>query len=101
MQWPLVVFLVTWCLGLIATGMSNLAFLSIVREVNAASPADRRVGFWMMGWKSWAILKRHRELFPESKKRYKMGWLAAMGTVLLAGALIGGTIAANARWIKN
>jgi hypothetical protein len=89
-------------LGLIATGMSNLVFLSIGREVNAASPADRRVGFWMMGLKSWGILKRHRELFPESKKRYKMGWLAAMGAILLSAAvIIGGTFAVNAGWIKS
>jgi hypothetical protein len=81
MEWPLVVSLLLWCLGLIATGISSLAFLSIVREVNAASPADRRVGFWMMGLKSRWILKRHRELFPESKKRYKLGWLAAIGAV--------------------
>jgi hypothetical protein len=101
MGWPLALLLVTWCLGLIVTGLSNLVFLSIVREVNAASPEVRRVGFWMMGVKSWRMLKQHRQLFPESKKRYKMGWLAAMGAILLAGTLVGGTLAANAGWIKN
>jgi hypothetical protein len=99
MEWPVVVFLLPWCLGLIATGMSNSVFLSIVREVNAA--IDRRVGFWMMGLKSWGILKRHRELFPESKKRYKMGWLAAMGAILLAAAVIGGTFMKIAGWFRN
>jgi hypothetical protein len=36
MGWPLAVLLVTWCLGLIVIGLSNLVFLSIVREVNAS-----------------------------------------------------------------
>lgn len=71
--------LLPWCLGLIATGMSNLVFLSIVREVNAASLIDRRVGFWTMGLKCWGILKRHRELFPKSNKRYTHGLVGRTG----------------------
>jgi hypothetical protein len=97
----LVAVLVTWSLGLIVIAISNFVFYAMVREVNAVSPKDRQVSFWMAGWKAWGVFQRHRELFPESTKRYKMGWLAAIGSILLAGALTGGILATNAGWIKN
>jgi hypothetical protein len=101
MAWPLVVVLVASLLGFIIVGVSNVVFYGIVREVNAASPDDRRMSFWKLGLKSRRVFKRHRELFPNSSERSKTGWLSAIGSLLFLGALIFGILATNAGWIKN
>jgi hypothetical protein len=99
MEWPPVVSARRVVLGVDRNRHVELSLPFDRAGVNAASPADRRVGFWMMGLKSWGILKRHRELFPESKKRYKMRWMGAI--FLCAAVIIGGTFAVNAGSIKS
>jgi hypothetical protein len=101
MEWPLVVVLVTSLLGFIIVGVSNVVFYGIVQEVNSASPDDQRLSFWKVGVKSRSFLKRHRELFPNSRKRLRMGWLSAIGLLLFFGAMIFGMLATNAGWIKD
>jgi hypothetical protein len=101
MEWPLVTVLVTCFLGLVIIGASNAVFSGIVQEVNAVSPQDQRVNPWRAGWSFYRVFRRHRELFPQSRKRSKMGWLSAIGSLLLFGAMIFGVLATNAGWIKN
>ena len=101
MQWPLLVVLLTFGLGFVVIGLSNLVLWGIVREVNAASPESERVGFWGAGIKCYGVLRRHRELFPGSNKRSNMAWLTIAGSLLVFGALISGILATNAGWINN
>jgi hypothetical protein len=98
---PLLFVLATSLLGFIMVGVSNAVFYGIVREVNDASPEDERVNFWKLGLKSRGFLRRHRELFPDSGKRSRMGWLSAIGLLLFLGAMVFGIVATNAGWIKN
>jgi len=98
---PLLIVLATSLLGFIIVGVSNLVFYGIFREVNTASPENQRMTFWKSGLKSRRVFRRHRELFPDSKKRSRMGWLSAIGLVLFLGAMILGMIMTNAGWIKN
>ena|SRR5271157_4305691 len=100
MEWPLIAVLVTSLLGFTIVGVSNLVFYEIFREVRAASP-EWQTSFWKVRTKSRRVLKRHRELFPESKQRSKMGWLSAIGLPLFFGGMIFGILATNAGWIKN
>ena len=101
MEWPLLVVLLTSGLGFVIIGLSNLVFYGIVREVNAASPESQRIRVWRAGLRCYGVLSRHRDLFPGSKKCSKMAWLSAIGSLLFFGALIGGILATNARWINN
>jgi hypothetical protein len=101
MEWPLIVVLVTSLLGFVIVGLSNVVYYGIGREVNGASPEDQRVTFWKIGLKSRSFLKRHRELFPSSKKRLRMGWLSTIGLLLFFGAIIFGILATHAGLIRN
>jgi len=101
MEWPLVTVLITSLLGLVIIGASNAVFFRIIQEVNAASPQDQRVNPWRAGWRFYRVFRRHRELFPDSRKRSKMGWLSAIGSLLFLAALIFGILATNAGWIKD
>src|SRR5579864_983338 len=96
MEWPLIVVLVTSLLGFVIVGLSNVVYYGIVQEVNGASPEDQRVSFWKIGLKSRSFLKQHRELFPSSKKRSRMGWLSAIGLLLFIAAMVFGILATNA-----
>jgi hypothetical protein len=101
MELPLLVVLLTSGLGFVIIGLSNLVFWGIVQEVNAAGPDVERVGFWGAGIKFYRVLRRHRELFPGSKKRSKMAWLTIAGSLLVFGALISGILSTNAGLINN
>jgi len=92
--------LIASAVGLIIVGIANMVYYQIFREVRAASP-EWQISFWKSAMKSRPVLKRHRELFPESKQRSKMGWLSAAGSLLFLGALIFEIFAANAGWIKD
>ncbi len=99
MAWPLPVVLIMVCLGLVALGLSNAVFYELVGEVNAASTAEHRISFWKMGFKSLGVLRVHRKLFPNSRKRSRMTWLSAIGGLMLVGAMIVAMVAKNAGWI--
>jgi hypothetical protein len=101
MNWPLLLVLVTSLSGFITVGMSNVLFYRMVREINNAVPEDQRMNLWTLGMKSRRVFKQHRELFPNSVMRSKMGWLSAVGLVLFCGGMIFGMFATNAGWIKN
>jgi hypothetical protein len=101
MEWPLKIVLVTSIVGFIIVGLSNLVFYGILREVNTASPEDQRINFWKLGLKSLRVFSQHRELFPDSRKRTRMGWLCAIGFLLFFGAMTFGILATNVGWIKN
>ena len=100
MEWSLPIVLVTSLLGFIIVGVSNVVYYQIFREVRTASP-EWQMSFWKVGMKSRRVLKRHRELFPDSRQRSRMGWLSAVGLLLFFGALLFGILATNAGWIKN
>jgi hypothetical protein len=101
MEWPLVIVIALSFLGFVIVGVSNLVFYRIFSEVSAASPDYQQVSFWKVGWKSRGVIRRHRELFPNSKQRSKMGWLSAVGMLLFLGGMIFGMLATNAGWINN
>lgn len=101
MEWPLLVVLLISGLGFATIGVSNFFFYSILSEVNGASPVDQQMSIWRVGTKSLSVLKRHRELFPQSRKRTQMACLTIGGSLLFLGSLVGGIIATNMHWINN
>ena len=101
MEWPMLVVLLTVGLGFAIVGVANYFFYLILCDVNGVSAADQQLSIWRVGIRSLRVLKRHRELFPQSKKRSQMACLAIVGLLLFFAALIGGIIATNMHWINN
>jgi hypothetical protein len=101
MEWLLIVVLLTAGSGFAILGVAKYFFYLILCDVNGASTPGQQISFWRVGIKSLRILKRHRELFPESRKRLQMSWLTAVGLFLSLGSLIGGITATNLHWINN
>ena|ERR1700691_216070 len=101
MEWPLAVVLICSLSGFIIVGVSNVFFFAIVRQVNSVSPEDQRISPWRASSRFYGIYRRHRELFPESRNRSRMGWLIGLGLLLFFGAMIFGILATNVGWIKN
>jgi hypothetical protein len=97
----LAVVLTTVLSGFVIVGASNVEFFRIIQEVNAASPEGERISPWKAGLRARRFFRRHRELFPESKRLSRMNWLSAIGSFLFFGAMIFGIFATNAGWIKN
>ncbi len=101
MEWPTLVVLLTAGLGFVIVGAANYFFYLILCDVNRASAADQQLSIRRAGIKSYSVLKRHRELFPESRRRLWMHWLTAVGLFLFLGSLVGGIMATNMHWIDN
>ena len=101
MEWPLLIVLLIAGLGFAIVGVANYFFYIVLCDVNGASTADQQLSIWRVGIKSLRVLKRHRELFPQSRKRSQIAWLTIVGSLLFLGALIGGIIATNMHWINN
>jgi hypothetical protein len=89
MQYPGLVLVVCGTgIGLIV--VSNFFFYSIFAEVNAQSPPDRQVSMFWVNVRAFSIVRRHAELFPESRKRFQMNSFFVIGVALtIAGLLIG------------
>jgi len=69
--------------------LANLMFYVILGEVNGKDPSNQ-VSLWFVNIRSSAVLRRHAEFFPRSRKRAQMKWIAVVGFVLiLAAVLIG------------
>ena len=98
MKW-LIVLLLTSALGFAIVVVANYFFYLILCDVNGASDADQQIRYWRVGTKSLRIVKRHRELFPESRRRLQWGWLGAVGSFLYLVPLVGGVVALKMRWI--
>jgi Trk-type K+ transport system membrane component len=62
----------------VAIGIGYIVFYRIVDEVNAKSPADSRINPWWANMRFGVALSSHRNLFPQSKKRFLL-WFAPAG----------------------
>ncbi len=69
-------------LAAVLIGTGGILFQRIVGEVNAMSPADQRINAWWANMRFGAVLQRHREFFPQSKKRTLL-WSALAGYCVL------------------
>jgi hypothetical protein len=60
-------------------GSGGILFYRILGEVNARSPADQRISPWWAKMRFGVVLQRHREFFPQSKKRAVLWFAFAAG----------------------
>jgi len=78
-------FLCAW--GLVAA--SNAVFNSILGEVNQMSPPDQQISPMRVKWKFSLVLQKHRQFFPESRKRFLSNLLVIAGfTCAAAGVFL-------------
>jgi len=72
--------------------VGNFIFYTVLGEVNGRSPADRQISMWFVNTKMFFVLERHRELFPESRKRGLMRWCVAVGLLLFVATTFAGVV---------
>ena len=70
--------------------VSNLLFYYILGEVNAKSPPDQHVSTFWVNLKAFSIVRRHAELFPESRKRFQISFSFVLGLALMVTGLLVG-----------
>jgi hypothetical protein len=66
--------------GMILVIASNFMVFALIEEINGRSPADKQIG--LIFARMDEVLRRHRQLFPESPKRRQMYVVAGAGIVL-------------------
>ena len=76
---------------------ANGLLYSMRDEVNRRLPKDAQIDFW--GWRrrEFAVLRLHREMYPESSKRWKMWVLALSGYTIMFGGFFA-CIVLSRRW---
>jgi hypothetical protein len=70
-------------LGVVCWGLSKLLFVRIVDEVNRRRPIEQRVNPWFADLRASYVLRQHRNLFPQNRKRAAMRFLAIAGVALI------------------
>jgi hypothetical protein len=89
MQVSLLVGLSLFSLGVGLVIVANFVIYMVIGEINARSGTDQQIGMFFLQTKTAEILRRHRELFPESPKRRRMVILGVTGVALIfAGFLV-------------
>jgi hypothetical protein len=89
---PTVVLVIAAVAGVACLILSNAVFFRLLREVNSRSEPSERIEtpfiknhvFGMFG-----IIRRHRELYPESRLRKRMSRATVVGFLLLFAAFCG------------
>jgi hypothetical protein len=68
-----------------ASGISNVIFYQIFREINSGRTPDRRFTHMAMNLRFFEIIAEHARLFPDSRKRSLMHtWHVCTFALLLA-----------------
>jgi hypothetical protein len=81
MHLGLLIFAVAlFVLGVILVIASNFMVFALIEEINGRSLADKQIG--LIFARMDEVLRRHRQLFPESPKRRQMYVVAGAGIVL-------------------
>jgi hypothetical protein len=66
--------------GLVIVG--SFVFYTILGEVNGRLPIDEQISMVGVNTKVFAVLRRHAQLFPNSRKRSHMLWVMGAGLTL-------------------
>ena len=67
---------------------SNAVFFTILKEVNSrCEPKDRFTGIFVSTY-SRAVIKRHQELYPDSRLRKRMKTAQIVGFLLFFGVVV-------------
>jgi hypothetical protein len=66
--------------GLVILG--GFVFYAILGEVNARLPIGEQISMFGVNTKVFAVLRRHSQLFPSSRKRSQMLWIMGAGLAL-------------------
>ena len=61
----------------------NFMTFSIIEEINARGPSERQISWSFIQFKMDEILRRHKELFPNSAKRRNSTIVGIAGGILL------------------
>src|SRR5260370_26938382 len=67
---------------------SSSVFYTMLGEVNARSSSDEQIGIFFVGLRYFLILRRHAQLFPESRHRRLMWSCTIAGFVFFLATLI-------------
>jgi hypothetical protein len=68
--------------------ISSSVFYTMLGEVNARSSRDEQIGIFFIGLRYFLILRRHAQLFPESRNRRVMWGCAVAGFIFFFATLI-------------
>lgn len=76
-------------LGNLLLWVAIIEIQSIADQVNRAVPGENRIRGIVLSWRLFEVLTLHRELYPHSRKRMRMGWCLLGAFVLsVVGAVI-------------
>jgi len=76
---------------------SSSVFYTMLGEVNARSSSDEQIGIFFVGLRYFLILRRHAQLFPESRHRRLMWSCTIAGFVFFLATLIVAVACLSAR----
>ena len=68
--------------------IASSVFYTMLGEVNARSSSDEQIGMFFVGLRYFLILRRHAQLFPESRHRRVMWGCTIAGFVFFFATLI-------------
>jgi hypothetical protein len=72
--------------GILLLVMANIAFYSILQEVNNKQLPGEQFGIFFVNVKHFKVIRLHKLLFPTSGKRTTMWILAGSGLALALGS---------------
>jgi hypothetical protein len=75
--------LILLCVATTLVIVSNLIFYSILGEVNGKRGQDSQISMLFIGFRLSDVLKAHRELFPQSRKRLAACLLFGAGAIFM------------------
>jgi len=88
MQLGLILAATFFVLGLTLVVVSNFIAYTVIGEINGRSPADQQISMFFVQSRMGEILRRHRQLFPESPKRRRIYIVGISGLGLMFIAFI-------------
>ena len=85
----LIIGLVLIITGAVLVFVANFMTFAIVEEINDRSSSDQQISMFFIQLKMGEIFRRHRELFPNSKKRRRSTIIGIAGlAMVVSGALV-------------
>ena len=83
-----IVSVVIFSVGLSCILLANFIFATILGEVNGRRGPQEQISMLFVNVRFFEVVRLHKELFPESRKRTVMYVFAALGFAAFLGALV-------------
>ena len=89
------ILIATFATGIGLIVLANMLFYMILGEVNAKLPNNERIGAFFVNYRNSEVLRRHRDLYPDSRARMRMRVITISGFAMIGFAFVGAVIRAN------